>query len=67
MAEEVDRYGDLYQTGQLNTLLKRFIDVGLLMKADETKWFATAFKEIKDICDEILKAYNLNLNEIEYM
>lgn len=67
MAEEVNRYGDLYHMDRLNALLKKVTEVGLLMRADDMKGFATAFIEAKDLCDELLKSYNLNLSRIEYV
>ena len=52
---------------RLNALLKKVTEVGLLMRADDMKGFATAFIEAKDLCDELLKSYNLNLSRIEYV
>ncbi len=67
MAEEVNRYGDLYHTDCLNTLTRTITEIGLLMRTDKVKKFAAAFNETKDICDELLKSYNLNLSKIEYI
>lgn len=67
MVEEIKNRKDIYEMKQVDELSETIKQVGILMKTNDTQQFGVMFKKAKSICDELIKDYNCQISQAEFI